>query len=322
MIDFRYHLVSIVAIFLALTVGIVLGSTVLQNPIIRSTQATAESIKKMNQDQRDQIAALQAREDGNNAFVSDATPELVQGNLAGEHVLVVEAPGAPSGLRDQVREVIERAGGTYTGRITLTDKFLSAEQTGVLDGLAAQLSPIGTVFAEGATPYDKAGQVLASALVTNTPLSAGTVNTATSAVLQVFQEGGFIAMSDDPSKRATLAVVVAPATPYEGDDADAQNGAIVAVAGALDNGSLGTVVAGTATASGTGGVIAAVLDSGDEASQVSTVDTLDLPSGRVALVYALREQHAGRSGAYGIGSGATAFAPTPSASPSPVATGG
>ncbi len=30
MIDFRHHLVSIVAIFLALTVGIVLGSTVLQ----------------------------------------------------------------------------------------------------------------------------------------------------------------------------------------------------------------------------------------------------------------------------------------------------
>ncbi|MEO3863473.1 copper transporter [Acrocarpospora sp. B8E8] len=322
MIDFRYHLVSIVAIFLALTVGIVLGSTVLQEPIINSAQATAESIKKVNQDQRDQISALQAREEGNSAFVANAAAELVKGDLTAEHVVVVEAPGAPSGLRDQVREMIELAGGTYTGRVALTEKFIAPEQAGVVEGLAAQLSPIGTVFPEGATPYDKAGQVLASALVTTASMQAGTVNTAASSVLDVFQEGGFISMSDDPAKRATLAVVVAPSTPYEGDTAEAQNGAVVSVAGALDNAAAGTVLAGTATASGTGGVIAALLDSGDEASQVSTVDTLDMPSGRVVLVYALREQHAGRAGAYGIGSGATAFEPTPSASPSPPASGG
>ncbi|GIH28316.1 hypothetical protein Aph01nite_66260 [Acrocarpospora phusangensis] len=324
MIDFRYHLVSIVAIFLALTVGIVLGSTVLQNPIISSTQATAESLKKVNQDQRDQIAALQAREDGNNAFVAGATAELVKGDLAAEHVVVVEAPGAPSGLRDQVREAIELAGGTYTGRVALTDRFIAPEQAGVVEGLAAQLAPVGTMFPEGATPYDKAGQVLAGALMTSVAMQAGTVNAAASSVLEVFQEGGFISMSDDPGKRATLAVVVAPAVPYEGEAAEAQNGAVVSVAGALDKAGLGTVLAGTITASSTGGVIAALLDSGDEASQVSTVDTLDLPSGRAVVVYALREQYAGRSGAYGIGSGATAFEPPPSASPSPSppATGG
>ncbi|WP_214107338.1 copper transporter [Acrocarpospora catenulata] len=325
MIDFRYHLVSIVAIFLALTVGIVLGSTVLQDPIISSTQVAADTIRKENLGLRDQIAVLQSQQDGNSSFVTGATHELVNGDLAGARVVVVEAPGAPSGLRDEVREVLEQAGAFYTGRVALTEKFLAPEQTAVVDGLATQLAPAGTIFREGASPYDKAGQVLASALVTNMPVNAGTVNVAASSVLDVFQDGGFITVSDDPGKRATLAVLVAPTTPYEGEAAQAQNGAVVSVAGALDNGGLGTVLAGNTSASATGGVIEALLDSG-EASHVSSVDTLDMPAGRVVVVYALREQQTGRSGAYGIGSGASAFEPPPvvpaDASPSPAETGG
>ncbi|NAS26033.1 copper transporter [Herbidospora sp. NEAU-GS84] len=330
MIDFRYHLVSIVAIFLALTVGIVLGSTVIQDPIIESTQVTAETLKKENLTLRAEMAAQQAREDGNNTFVSSATAELVERDLAGERVVVVEAPGAPTALRDPLREVLELAGATYTGRVSLTDGFLEPEQAGVVDGLATQLAPAGAAFPEGATPYDKAGTVLAAALVTNMRPQAGTVNTATSTVLSAFQEGGFIAVSGEPADRATLAIVVAPALPYEGETAETMNGAIVSVSGALDKAGLGTVMTGTTAASATGGVIAALLDSGEETSQVSSVDTLDLPSGRIVVVDALREQLGGQSGAYGIGSGATAFEPapavpaitpsvTPSAIPSPVA---
>ena len=34
MIDFRYHIVSLVAVFLALAVGLVLGTTALNQPIL------------------------------------------------------------------------------------------------------------------------------------------------------------------------------------------------------------------------------------------------------------------------------------------------
>ncbi|GAB1823144.1 copper transporter [Herbidospora sp. RD11066] len=330
MIDFRYHLVSIVAIFLALTVGIVLGSTVLQDPIIETTQVTAQTLKQDNLTLRADLAAQQAREDGNNAFVTAATAELVERDLAGERVVVVEAPNAPTALRDPMREVLELAGATYTGRVSLTDSFLEPEQAGVLDGLSAQLAPAGATFPEGATPYDKAGTVLAAALVTNMRPQAGTPNPATSTVLSAFQEGGFIAINGEPADRATLAIVVAPAAPYETETAETMNGALVSVSGALDKAGLGTVMTGTTTASGAGGVIAALLDSGEETSQVSSVDTLDLPSGRIVVIDALKEQLGGQSGAYGIGSGATAFEPapavptitpsfTPTASPSPVA---
>ena len=43
MIDFRYHLVSIVAVFLALAIGIVLGSTELQGTTIDALRRHART---------------------------------------------------------------------------------------------------------------------------------------------------------------------------------------------------------------------------------------------------------------------------------------
>jgi len=44
-IDFRYHLVSIVAVFLALAIGIVLGSTELQGPVYNILSRTTSSLQ-------------------------------------------------------------------------------------------------------------------------------------------------------------------------------------------------------------------------------------------------------------------------------------
>ena len=45
MIDFRYHLVSIVAVFLALAIGIVVGSTALKPAVLTGLQKTATAEK-------------------------------------------------------------------------------------------------------------------------------------------------------------------------------------------------------------------------------------------------------------------------------------
>ena len=45
MIDFRYHLVSIVAVFLALAIGIVLGSTELQGDTIDALRSSSNLLK-------------------------------------------------------------------------------------------------------------------------------------------------------------------------------------------------------------------------------------------------------------------------------------
>ncbi|MGI5156717.1 copper transporter [Microbispora sp. CA-102843] len=325
MIDFRYHLVSIVAIFLALTVGIVLGSTVLEPTFFKSAEEMTASLRQANEKYLRQISELQTREEGGDSLVTTHLPDLVRGQLAGERVVLVEAPGASAALRDPIEKLITSAGAAYTGRVSLTEKFVEAEQASVVDGLATNLAPAGTAFPDGATPYDKAAAMLAGAIVTNDRAQAGRANPAATGVLEAFQAGDFLTLNGDPEQRATMAIVLAPAQPYEGEDADQQTNAIVAVAAGLDGGALGTVLAGTVTTSANGGVIAALHDTGGVASAVSTVDTIDFAAGRVVVVYALREQLAGRSGSYGIGSGATAFEPTvtaPSQTPTPAGSRG
>jgi len=52
-IDFRYHLVSIIAVFLALAIGIVVGSTALQ-PTVENTLHTAERVLERQIDRANQ----------------------------------------------------------------------------------------------------------------------------------------------------------------------------------------------------------------------------------------------------------------------------
>lgn len=209
MIDFRYHLVSIVAIFLALTVGIVLGSTVLEPTFFKSAEEMTASLRQANEKYLTQISELQTREEGGDSLVTTHLPDLVRGQLAGERVVLVEAPGASAALRDPIEKLVTSAGASYSGRVSLTDKFIDAEQASVIDGLATNLAPAGTTFPDGATPYDKAATMLAGAIVTNDHTQAGRANPAATGVLEAFQAGDFLTMNGNPEQRATLAIVLA-----------------------------------------------------------------------------------------------------------------
>ncbi|MFI7442409.1 copper transporter [Nonomuraea indica] len=319
MIDFRYHLVSIVAIFLALAVGIVLGTTLLQEPAIETVKRTNELMAKANDGLTADLDALRSKEGGNNEFVTALTQKLVKDELNGERVLIVETPGASTAYREAQHQVLLQAGAAIAGRVVLAESFLDPKSSGVIDGLATQLKPEGMVFAPTATAYDKAGALLAATLMTTDAAQAGTANAATPGVLDGFEAGDLLTIDGEPAKRATLAVLFAPEKPFTGGNAETQAEALLSLAAALDAQGKGTVVTGSAaTAAAAGGLVAAVRDDGDAAKRVSTVDTPDIPAGRVVIVYALREQVSGRAGQYGIGPGVSAFTPAPpTATPSP-----
>ncbi|MER6514005.1 copper transporter [Nonomuraea sp. NPDC001636] len=323
MIDFRYHVVSIVAIFLALAVGIVLGTTLLQEPAVKSAQEISAQLTKTKDELRVQIDQLQGREAGNDAFVTSVTPKLVAGELTGQRVLLVEAPGSSTTFREAEQQVLEEAGAEVSGRVTLTEKFFDPDRSGVLDGLVNQLKPVDMVFPSTATVWDKAGALLASTLLTTDQAQAGTPNAATAAVISGFEAGGLVSTDGDPAKRAMLAVMFAPEKAYEGEQAETQLGALVSVADRLDAAGKGAVLAGSAANTAvTGGAVSALRDDGDVAKRVSSVDTVDMPTGRVVVVYALREQLSGRAGQYGIGKGASATQPAlPTTTPSPTQSG-
>ncbi|MEV4578879.1 copper transporter [Nonomuraea jabiensis] len=324
MIDFRYHLVSIVAIFLALAVGIVLGTTLLQEPAVKSAQEVAAQLTKSKEELRTQLDALQGRESGNDALITALTPELVAGALTGQRVLLVETPGSSTTVREAAQQVLTQAGAEVSGRASLTEKFFDPKGVGVLDGLVNQFKPANMIFPATATSWDRAAMLLSAAFVTPDQAQANTPNPATADVVSSFETGGLLTTDGEPVKRATLAVMLAPEKPYEGENAEVQAGALVSVAGALDLAGKGTVLAGTvATPAAPGDSIAALRDDGEVSKRVSSVDTADMPAGRVTIVYSLREQLNGRAGQYGIGKGASAMLPTvTTATPSPTTQSG
>jgi hypothetical protein len=124
-ISLRYHIVSLVAVFLALALGIVVGSTVLQEGTVSVLRATSERVRQesernsranvaLNQD----IARLQT-------FGAAVLPELVQNRLKGRSVVLVDTDKVDGGVRDSVRKVLEDAGAEVDGQITFADDRLA-----------------------------------------------------------------------------------------------------------------------------------------------------------------------------------------------------
>ena len=330
MIDFRYHLVSIVAVFLALAIGIVLGTTALNGPVTRALTTTTGQLQSENQNLRSTNGALQQQVNGANSFAQTAAPQLLAHQLDGQRVLLVTAPGASAPMASGMTTTLKEAGATITGQIALQPRFFdtSASTQSYLDSLsqnlAAQAKPSSLTLADG-TPAQHAAQVLAGALLTRSdPAGTGSGGgqagnhdaPADSAVLSGFGQAGFLTASAAPSARATLALMIAPANP-EPATANAANQALTAVTAALGSGSMGALMAGSSSAAGPGGAITALRGS-SSAQQVSSVDDADTPIGQVTVAWAFSRQVNGhQAGSYGTGSGSTAVAPSPPPSPSP-----
>ncbi len=333
MIDFRYHLVSIVAIFLALAIGIVLGTTALSGPVTKALSKTTGQLQNENENLRSANSALQQQLNGANSFAQTAAPQLLAHQLDGQRVVLVSAPGAPSQLTGGVTTALKQAGATVTGQITLQGKLFdtSASTQTYLDSLAqnlaAQVKPAGITLADG-TPAQHATQVLASAMLTKSgaPASPGGQgdsqdSPADPAVLSGFGQAGFLTASAVPSSRATLALVITPAVPQAGPSASASNEILGTIVSGFSSASMGTVLAGPSGSADPGGAIAA-FRGGNGAQQISTVDDADTAIGQVTVAWAFGHQLAShQAGSYGTGTGASAIAPSPPPSPSPAASG-
>ena len=331
MIDFRYHLVSIVAIFLALAIGIVLGTTALNGPVTKALSKTTGQLQNENENLRSANSMLQQQLNGANSFAQAAAPELLAHQLDGQRVVVVTAPGAASQLSGAVTSAVKQAGATVTGQLALQAKFFdtTASTQSYLDSLAqnlaTQVKPAGLALGDG-SPTQHGAQVLASAILTKSgsapATSSGPAGTtqdapADSAVLSGFGQAGFVTASAAPASRATLAIVITPATPAAGPSPNAANQVLAAMASELCSASVGSVLAGPSGSADPGGAVAAFRGA-NGTQPMSTVDDADTAIGQITVAWALaRQLSSHQAGNYGTGTGASAIAPSPPPTPSP-----
>jgi Copper transport outer membrane protein, MctB len=348
-IDFRYHLVSIVAVFLALAIGIVLGSTELQGPTYNLlNQTTAKLQNEYNQASSERDVAQQQADLGEN-YAQAVEPVVLHNLLAGQRLLIITEPGAPPSVATAISDAATQdAGATVTGQIALQSKFFDNSDT-TLDALnqinLAMSAADGIVLNTG-TPYQQqAAQVIAGEILTRAsllsagqqattaqpstqpstgPSSGSAQETDAQTMLGAYANAGFLTISGQPAAPATLAVIVTPQTAPSDGLADPLDQLLAPVAEELAAKSSATVVAAVSADSGPTSPIAA-LRASTATSKVSTVDDADFVAGQSVVIQALATQlNGGNPGSYGIANGASAVAPspapTPSASASPTAT--
>src|SRR5215831_9106454 len=119
MIDFRYHLVSIVAIFLALALGLLLGSTVLRPYALKGLEALSKHQKQQIDSLQQTNKQLQSQLASNNQFAQANAPQILHQLLAGQRVVLVLAPGAPGSVVSGVTQNLGLAGAAVTGQLQL-----------------------------------------------------------------------------------------------------------------------------------------------------------------------------------------------------------
>jgi Copper transport outer membrane protein, MctB len=315
-IDFRYHLVSTIAIFMALALGIVVGTTQLNDQVLDNLKSSISSLTSDKRNLETTTRKLQADVSDVDAFVTSVAADLVAGTLQGETVLVVTAPGAPSELAGELAPLLEQAGATVIGRLRLQPALLDGTRGQELDDLSTRVRPPATELPAG-EPVDRAAVVLAEALVRE-PSDTGISEAAAETVLGGFAGEDLVDLDREQgaARRATLVVVLVPAAgeqpPTETEQVRLRS--VLAVAKAFDVRSRGVVVAGPLDASREAGVLEALRKDAALSEEISGVDSVDRPLGQVLAVRALADEVRGVSGRYGSGPGAQPVVPTPAPS--------
>lgn len=333
MIDFKYHMVSLVAVFLALAVGIVLGAGPLRGQLSDTLEAQVAELGQERNDLRARVDLEQQRAEAKDELLAALVPSAVEGTLIGHRVQVVELPGADAEVADAMAIALVQAGAELVTRTAVlspwedprgeaerqeaADEVLAAfpdesltDTTTPADLLASVLA--GPTSVEGTASWRMArsslvdlGAIEASEPVEgiDAPPPEGSVSTNTDVLVMV--TGGIEAgdLSGNPDAQLVLE----------------QRLALIS---ALMRDGLPTLVVGTGTESfeaeqmdADDPLIVAIRSDDDLAEVISTVDNAESTAGQLAATWAAAWSLAREYGAYGLGLDAQASAPDRPPSP-------
>lgn len=312
MIDFRFHLVSIVSIFLALAVGIVLGAGPLQGSI--GTQLT-DQVSQLRQEKdslRTQLDDANTSVGSQNDYAAAVAAAALAGRLQGKDVALVVGSDTAGEFADEVQRSLTQAGATVTTTVTLKDDYRDP-------AVAATRSAATTKAAQrlGLTLSDDTdtllAEVMSRVLVHPDGTEGGPVPAAADA-LGDLRSAGLLDYSKSALRRADRVVMLSGPVSGTATSVKAQSTTLLALATALDSGSSGAVVASGAPTTGVGqevttNLVTAVRQDKSAASVISTVDHADSTIGAGVVVLALVREASGTSGHYGISSDAQAPVP-------------
>jgi len=305
-INFRYHVVSLTAVFLALAIGLVVGTAALNGPVSENLRNNLAALNKDNNVRRDQVNKLNDEVNRNQEFATQIAPTLLGGKLAGRKLAVVSLPGVEDPAKGVV-EMLTVAGATITARIEVQEKFFDPSSVNELLDLADQSSR-QSIPAAG-LPFNSDGVETASALLALT-LHQGATSTPApddvTAVLAAFTQAGYLTAEDGATGGAE-AIVLVSGVPATDNEAERKSRYTVTMADQLHR-NRPLVVAGDGA--GDGNLVAAIRSDPTLVKEISTVDNVSTVQGRVATALVTVERVAqNKTGHYGLAPGAVSIVP-------------
>ncbi|EFG46315.1 hypothetical protein HMPREF0183_2424 [Brevibacterium mcbrellneri ATCC 49030] len=295
MIDFRYHLVSIISVFLALAVGIVLGAGPLKQPIGESLQSQVDSLRTDRDDLRAKLDEANGSIEDLNTYITESAPALLAETLKGTKVTLVSTPNTTSQTIKDVQGRLEDAGANVSDGGQLTPESLKPEESEKALEALKEIDPklpadpreafekaIAHAYAgehEGAYDAEKAAQVI------DELRSAKRLN------------GGSYARAD------VVVFLLGDSTEEDTQPAEDYTGLLNA---------LGSTAPTVATGSVDSGNNGAVKQLRDRKIAVTSVDGVDLSAGTVITALAVADLHATKKHqSYGFADSAKALVPNP-----------
>ncbi|GAA5163588.1 copper transporter [Ornithinimicrobium tianjinense] len=316
MIDFRYHLVSLVAVFIALAVGIALGAGPLREGLSATLESEVSQLREERLDLRAQVDAASRRAEAKDEAIEGLAAAALPGTLDGVRVAVVTLPGADRNALGELEDRLESAGADLVLTAELAeragDEEPSPELGELLTALSAELAdpPTGdgsgpslaTVLAATLSGADEVGHAGAWLRAADALEQEGVVDL-------TWRDGSSVEISDrrpaDVLVLETGGLTAQETTETAGAE---QLGLRLELVRSLAELQTPLVVAGTGAETvhdvddtPVDPLVTAVRQDRDLADSVSTVDNLDSVAGQVATAMASAWALAEQVGHYGVG---------------------
>lgn len=312
MISFRYHLVSIVAVFLALGLGILAGTTVLNQQLVNNLKNHTRAAEQDVASLREQLGVIRTQVTDLQAFIRQARPFLIDGKLQGRQVVLLTQDGSDPAAVGEAKSALTEAGADVIA-LDLTSRMALADPASQKD-LAALLDlPAGTA---PDTLLESAARGLGDRLAVGPPSNdlpqpAGSRDLLEGLLTKGFLKASSISPADVPQVGGPDQPVVvvaggnsAPAVPLESF--------LLPLITQMEQHTGVAVAAGESTASTTFPFVSLLRGEGElSADPMVTVDDLDPDhAGGVALVLGLQGLVlTGQGGNYGLKDGAGSILP-------------
>jgi hypothetical protein len=298
-ITFRYHIVTLVSVFLALAIGIALGGGPLKGEVDNSLVKELAARKKTEKEQRVTIRELRAAAAFSDGFAKATAPTVLSGTLKGVSVAVVSLPEARQTTVTELQSLVRTAGARLVGSYRVGDKLGDDTNKGLVDQLGTQMmAGVHDVqVPSDASTYQRFGLLLGRAIGTkdkgNQPFDA----TSTSLV-SGFATAGLVSAVGTPKGRARVVIMVTGPGGTSARQAGV-NEIHAVVADAMTDDVSAVVLSGPADAARAGGLLRKVRDDVNLSSVLSTVDSAGTGSGAVVTLLAAAQDLSGGTGQYG-----------------------